>query len=150
MQGKIVSIDVKQGDAVAAGASVAVLEAMKMEHLVGASVSGRVHSVAGAPGTVLAEGEPLLFLVPEDVAGADARTENAVDPDTIRPDLAESIARHAFQSRRKPSRTRSRAGARPTSARRARTSNSSAIRAASSNMARSPSRRSAAAARSTT
>ena len=45
---------------------------MKMEHLVGATVSGRVHSIAGAPGTVLAEGEPFLFVVPEDVSAAGA------------------------------------------------------------------------------
>ena len=96
MQAKIVSIDVKVGDIVAAGAPVAVLEAMKMEHLVGASVSGRIHSIAGAPGIVLAEGEPLLFVVPEDVTVADETASAAHDPDHIRADLAESNARHAF------------------------------------------------------
>ena len=96
MQGKIVSIDVKVGDLVPAGTNVAVLEAMKMEHLVGASVSGRVHSISGAPGTVLAEGEPFLFLVPEDVSGAGEADTQTRDPDFIRSDLAESNARHAL------------------------------------------------------
>ncbi len=96
MQAKIISIDVKVGDVVAAGASVAVLEAMKMEHLVGAAVSGRVHSIAGAPGAVLAEGEPLMFLTPEDVTVAGAAAPQARDPEFIRPDLAESNTRHAF------------------------------------------------------
>jgi acetyl/propionyl-CoA carboxylase alpha subunit len=96
MQAKIVSIDVKVGDTVAAGAPVAVLEAMKMEHLVGASVSGRIHSIAGAPGIVLAEGEPLLFVMPEDVAVADEAAGAVHDPDHIRADLAESNSRHAF------------------------------------------------------
>ena len=96
MQGKVVGIAVAPGDTVRKGAAVAVLEAMKMEHLVGASVSGRVHSIASSPGTVLLEGEPLIFLSPEDVAGPDAAAQAAADPDAIRPDLAESIARHAF------------------------------------------------------
>jgi acetyl/propionyl-CoA carboxylase alpha subunit/acetyl-CoA carboxylase carboxyltransferase component len=96
MQGKIISIDVKSGDIVAVGTSVAVLEAMKMEHLVGASVSGRVHSIAGAPGIVLAEGEPFLFLIPEDVTVAGETALEARDPDFIRSDLAESTTRHAF------------------------------------------------------
>jgi len=96
MQGKIVSIDVKVGDVVAVGASVGVLEAMKMEHLVAASVSGRVHSIAGAPGVVLAEGEPLLFLSREDVTVAGAAAQATRDPDFIRPDLAESVTRHGY------------------------------------------------------
>jgi acetyl-CoA carboxylase carboxyltransferase component len=96
MQGKIVSIDVKPGDEVRRGASVAVLESMKMEHLVAASVSGRVHSLAHQPGTVLFEGEALLYLAPEDVAGAEASVAQKADPDFIRPDLAESNTRHAF------------------------------------------------------
>ena len=96
MQGKIVTIDVKIGDSVAAGTPVAVLEAMKMEHLVGAPVSGRVHSIAGTPGAVLAEGEPVLFLLPQDVMAGGEAAQAARDPDFIRADLAESNARHAF------------------------------------------------------
>ncbi len=96
MQGKIVSIDVKPGDTVRKGMPVAVLESMKMEHLVGAAISGRVHSLAHAPGTVLFEGDALLFLSPEEVASEAQDTHTVVDPDFIRPDLAESNARHAF------------------------------------------------------
>jgi acetyl/propionyl-CoA carboxylase alpha subunit len=96
MQGKIVSIDVAPGDTVRKGAPVAVLEAMKMEHLVGAAVSGRVHSLGPKPGTVLFEGEALLFLTPETVAGAEEAAAVAADPDVIRADLEESNARHAF------------------------------------------------------
>ncbi|MBV9044428.1 MAG: carbamoyl-phosphate synthase large subunit, partial [Alphaproteobacteria bacterium] len=96
MQGKIVSIDVKPGDVVHKGANVAVLESMKMEHLVGAAVSGRVHSVAHAPGTVLFEGDALVFVTPEDVGASAADAHKIVDPDFIRPDLEESITRHAF------------------------------------------------------
>jgi acetyl/propionyl-CoA carboxylase alpha subunit len=96
MQGKVVSIDVAPGDAVRKGVAVAVLEAMKMEHLVAVAVSGRVHSIAAAPGTVLFEGDPLIFLSPEDVAAAGSEAQAAADPDAIRPDLADANARHAF------------------------------------------------------
>ncbi len=96
MLGKVVSVDVKPGDIVRKGASVGVLEAMKMEHLIGASVSGRVHSIAAAPGTVLNENDALLFIQPEEVAKEARGAEKAADPNAIRPDLAESIERHGF------------------------------------------------------
>jgi acetyl-CoA carboxylase carboxyltransferase component/biotin carboxyl carrier protein len=96
MLGKVVSIDVRPGDLVRQGAAVAVLEAMKMEHLVGASVSGRVHSIVTEAGAVLSEAEPLLFIVPEEIAGDVEATARAVDPDLVRPDLADVLARHAF------------------------------------------------------
>ena len=96
MQAKIVSIDALPGSVVHKGASVAVLEAMKMEHLVGASVSGRVHSVATKPGDVLMEGEALLFLLPEEVAEEEETMAKDVDLDAIRPDLKEASDRHAL------------------------------------------------------
>ena len=96
MQGKVVSLSVSVGEPVQRGAPVVVLEAMKMEHLVGASVSGRVHSIVVRPGDILLEGSSLIFLSPEEMVGSDTVVEKAADLDTIRPDLAESIARHAF------------------------------------------------------
>jgi acetyl/propionyl-CoA carboxylase alpha subunit len=96
MQGKVVAISVAPGDAVPKGAPVAVLEAMKMEHLVAASASGRVQSVAAKPGDVLFEGDALVYISPEEVEASGAVAEAAADPDAIRPDLAESDARHAF------------------------------------------------------
>jgi biotin carboxyl carrier protein len=48
MQGTVVSIDVEVGDTVRAGEPVAVLEAMKMEHLVSAGRRHR-HELIAAP-----------------------------------------------------------------------------------------------------
>jgi acetyl/propionyl-CoA carboxylase alpha subunit len=96
MQGKIVSYSVAVGDLVREGAPVVVLEAMKMEHLVGAAISGRVHSIAAKPGDVLYEGGALVYLTPESVVGGTIDVEKSVDPDFIRSDLAESNARHDF------------------------------------------------------
>ncbi|MDP1631433.1 MAG: carboxyl transferase domain-containing protein [Caulobacter sp.] len=90
------SIEAAEGDLVAPGQTVAILEAMKMEHVVTASEGGRVVRIAAAKGDTLIKGQPILFLEPADVA-ADAEAEAAlVDPDHIRPDLQAVIDRHAF------------------------------------------------------
>ena len=96
MLAKVVSIEVAIGDTVAEGMPVAVLEAMKMEHLVGASQAGRVHSIAAQPGMVLNERDAILFIAPEAIVRAEVTGASAVNPNTIRPDLKESIERHAL------------------------------------------------------
>ncbi len=95
MQGKIVSLEVQTGDLVPANATVAVIEAMKMEHIISAPRSGRVHACAAAAGSVVAEGGAILFLEPCEVATGEAIQDTQSDPDVIRPDLAEAIERHA-------------------------------------------------------
>ncbi|MDT4797802.1 Acetyl-coenzyme A carboxylase carboxyl transferase subunit alpha [compost metagenome] len=94
-QGVLVSLDVQVGDAVAAGQAVAVLEAMKMEFVVKASQGGIVRALAVAPGGSLFEGAPLLFLEPAEVAGDAVQTEESLDLEHIRADLAEALERHA-------------------------------------------------------
>lgn len=90
------AISVSEGDLVRPGQALAVLEAMKMEHLVCASTGGRVLKVAAEPGRTVAEGQPLVFLEPMEVTGGEAVEAIAEDLDAIRPDLAEVIARHRF------------------------------------------------------
>jgi acetyl/propionyl-CoA carboxylase alpha subunit/acetyl-CoA carboxylase carboxyltransferase component len=96
LQGTIVLIGVVEGDLVRPGQQIAVIESMKMEHLVVAPYGGRVTKVAAGIGTTLMHGDPILFLEPADVAGAATEDEAAIDLDHIRPDLAELIARHAI------------------------------------------------------
>ncbi|MBR0758640.1 ATP-grasp domain-containing protein [Bradyrhizobium jicamae] len=96
LQGTIVAIDVAEGDLVRPGQQIAVLESMKMEHLVNAPHGGRVTRIAGGAGVTLMHGEPILFLEPADVDGHEAAEETAVDLDHIRPDLAELVARKAI------------------------------------------------------
>jgi acetyl/propionyl-CoA carboxylase alpha subunit len=62
MPGKIVSVAAAAGDAVAAGAPLVVLEAMKMEHRIEAPIAGTVERVAVAPGDVVAAGTVLLTI----------------------------------------------------------------------------------------
>lgn len=96
MQGKVVSIDVLEGDKVHAGQQIAVLEAMKMEHLVKADRSGIVRLVATAPGEVLFDGQPILFVEPAEIGDAAVAREEALDLDRIRPDLEAVRERLAF------------------------------------------------------
>jgi acetyl-CoA carboxylase carboxyltransferase component len=91
--GKLLAIDVEVGTPVARGQRFAVLEAMKMEHVLVAELSGIVRAIAAQPGTVLDAGDPVLFVEPSEVelelAGADAH----VDLDDLRADLAEVVER---------------------------------------------------------
>ncbi|WP_353940970.1 carboxyl transferase domain-containing protein [Streptomyces sp. HUAS MG91] len=96
MSGTVTSLEVRPGQLVAAGAVLLVLEAMKMEHVVRAERSGVVRAVRAEVGDTVAEGAELVLLdVTED--GPERREAVAdLDPDAVRPDLAETRARHAF------------------------------------------------------
>jgi len=92
--GVLVSLLVKEGDAVQVGQVVAVLEAMKMEFEVRATTAGRVHSLAAGEGDAVNEAAPLLFVTPGEVEGSAVATEESVDLDHIRQDLADVLDRH--------------------------------------------------------
>ncbi|MDH4148582.1 MAG: carbamoyl-phosphate synthase large subunit, partial [Acidimicrobiia bacterium] len=62
LQGTIVSLAVAVGDEVAAGQQVLVMESMKMEHVVTATVSGVVRELGVEAGDAVYEGHPLLFV----------------------------------------------------------------------------------------
>ncbi len=93
--GVLVSLEVAEGDAVATGERIAVLEAMKMEFEVKAEHSGIIRALAVIPGDAIGEGQALAFLEPAEVDGLDAHGEQAVDLAHIRADLAEVLERHA-------------------------------------------------------
>jgi acetyl-CoA carboxylase carboxyltransferase component/acetyl/propionyl-CoA carboxylase alpha subunit len=96
LQGTVVAIEVAEGDLVRPGQQIAVIESMKMEHLVDAPHGGKVTKVTASKGETLMHGEPILFLEPAEVDGDEVEEEAAVDLDHVRPDLAEVIARHAI------------------------------------------------------
>ncbi|WP_029009058.1 acetyl-CoA carboxylase family protein [Azospirillum halopraeferens] len=94
MTGLLVELRAAEGEPVRRGAALAVIEAMKMQHLIAAPVSGIVRALARVDDTV-AEGAPLAFIEPAEVDAGAVEAEETADPDAIRPDLAEAIARHA-------------------------------------------------------
>ncbi len=96
LQGTIVSLAVEQGDPVAEGQQVAVMEAMKMEHVVTSTVTGIVRMLGVAPGETVYEGHSLLFVEEAAVEVELAESATAVDLDYIRPDLAEVFERRGF------------------------------------------------------
>jgi acetyl/propionyl-CoA carboxylase alpha subunit len=96
IQGTIVAIDVAVGDEVRRGQQVAVVEAMKMEHVITAPHGGIVRGITMAPGDVVREGYPLVFIEEAEIGGGDVAAAPSQDPDHIRDDLRESEERHAL------------------------------------------------------
>ncbi|WOH49141.1 carboxyl transferase domain-containing protein [Bradyrhizobium sp. sBnM-33] len=96
LQGTIVAVDVREGDLVRPGQQIAVLESMKMEHLVTAPHGGRVTKIAADAGVTLMQDEPILFLEPAEIDAHDVAEEEDFDLDHIRSDLAELMERHAI------------------------------------------------------
>ena len=95
MQGTVVSIDVSDGDVVAVGRQLVVLESMKMEHVIAAEWSGTVASVAVEVGQTVMPGDALLLIEPgEGAVASDAAADSSIDLDHVRADLAEAIERH--------------------------------------------------------
>ena len=96
IQGTVVSVLVAVGDAVHAGQELVVMEAMKMQHIVEAAASGHVRRIAVSAGDVIVEGYPLVYVEQADLGERSAATEESIDLDHIRPDLQETIDRHAY------------------------------------------------------
>lgn len=96
IQGTIVSIDVEEGEEVVEGQQVAVVEAMKMEHVISAELSGVVREVTMSTGDIVREGFPIVFIEEAEVSGDAGVQDEAIDPDYVRPDLEENIKRHSY------------------------------------------------------
>ena len=62
MTGRVIRVDVQPGDQVEAGATLLILEAMKMENEIAAPKAGTVKDVAVAAGSRVSDGDLLLVL----------------------------------------------------------------------------------------
>ena len=94
--GRVVSINVAEGDLVCAGQTLAIIEAMKMEHEIKTNQSGYVFGLQIAIDDIVGVGDPILFLIAKEVAGSSTKSEREIDLDYIRPDLEEVIERHSY------------------------------------------------------
>ncbi len=103
MLGTIVSFSVEEGAAVQKGQQILILEAMKMQHVVAAEVSGFVRRFAAEEGDTVLEGQPLAFVEEAEVGAGDAGVAEEIDLDEVRPDLAEVNERQSLtQDKQRP------------------------------------------------
>ncbi|MEM6972273.1 MAG: biotin carboxylase N-terminal domain-containing protein [Pseudomonadota bacterium] len=79
LPGRVTALRVAAGDRVADGATLAVIEAMKMEHALTAPRDATVAMVHAAPGDHVAEGAPIITLADERPDGADTTQTAAGD-----------------------------------------------------------------------
>src|SRR5688572_22817006 len=94
MHGTVVAVQVAEGDRVAAGATLVVLEAMKMEHLVRAESAGVVEKVAVVPREAVTVVAVLVVLRPSGEQGVRREPEVGGDLEAVREDLAAVVERH--------------------------------------------------------
>ena len=97
MQGTIVAVDVRPGDAVQPGQQLMIIESMKLEHVIAAECRAVVATVAVTPGDTVHTGDRLATLEPREGAAADepAAEERPPAEGQVRPDLADVLERHA-------------------------------------------------------
>lgn len=95
MQGTVLALSVQVGDAVASGAELLVMDAMKMEHVIEAPCSGVIREIEIAPGQALFADHPLMLIEQSDAPTDANETSEIIDLDAIREDLQEAIDRHA-------------------------------------------------------
>ncbi len=94
MQGTIVTVDVVVGQQVRDGQQLMLIESMKMHHAIEASCDGIVAELIVVVGDTVADGAAVVRIEPGAVDVAEVAAEVQEDPDHVRPDLAEAVARH--------------------------------------------------------
>ena len=96
MPGSVVSIEVAPGDRVRKDQPLLILEAMKMENVIRANQTGVVLEILVREAQVIS-GEQIIFLLePVEDADSNMETGEQIDPDYIRPDLAEVNQRRSY------------------------------------------------------
>lgn len=94
MQSTIVSFEVAVGEVVRKGQDVAVLNAMKMEHVLKAPVAGAVQRLNAAPGDTVVAGQVLMVIEATDHGDEHGAAAQEVNLEHVRPDLARMLDRH--------------------------------------------------------
>jgi acetyl/propionyl-CoA carboxylase alpha subunit/acetyl-CoA carboxylase carboxyltransferase component len=95
MTGVLAAVTVAEGEDVGEGAQLALLEAMKLEHVLRAETGGVVRAILQPAGAQVKEGEALLVIEPREIAGGEQALAAGADPDHIRDDLAAVRARQS-------------------------------------------------------
>ncbi|HEY5105662.1 MAG TPA: carboxyl transferase domain-containing protein [Caulobacteraceae bacterium] len=93
LQGTLISLEVEVGAVIRAGEPLAIMEAMKMEHVVVAPVSGFVRAFAALPGDTVFEGHAMAFIEEADIGEEASAAGETIDLEFVRPDLAAVLDR---------------------------------------------------------
>jgi len=97
MLGRVLEVSVQVGDVVHAGQALAVLDAMKMEHLITSEQAGRVQQLRISAGQQVQQGAILLLLEHAEIdSNGNHVTDQKHDPRAIRPDLQRLLEREQF------------------------------------------------------
>ncbi|CAG2131600.1 acetyl-CoA carboxylase family protein [Cupriavidus numazuensis] len=96
LTGRVVEIAVGLDEIVKPGQTVAVLDAMKMEHAITAECGGRVVDLRLEKGALAAEGQILIVVEQVEAEGVAVDAAQKADPNAIRADLQRVLDRHAF------------------------------------------------------
>lgn len=94
--GVVVALMAEPGDSVAPGQTLAIVEAMKMEFEVVSDTGGTLVDCLTETGDAVREGQSLFHLRPDGQQRAGSVSEEALDLDYIRADLAQVRDRHAY------------------------------------------------------
>ena len=78
MQGTIIEMSVAEGDLVHKGQEMIVMDAMKMEHVIQAPVSGEIVMVTADVGDAIVEDHPILFISEQEVSEGERRDRKSV------------------------------------------------------------------------
>lgn len=97
LQGTITELLVGEGDLVFEGQEIAVMDAMKMEHVVQAPLAGEVVLITVEPNDTILEEHPIVFIEARAVSEGDKGQAAEKDLDYIRPDLEEAMTRHGYK-----------------------------------------------------
>ncbi|MGH1373431.1 MAG: carboxyl transferase domain-containing protein [Cellvibrionaceae bacterium] len=93
MQAVVVSVDFEIGDAVIKGQTLAIVEAMKMEHVVVAPASGKVTSIEVESGDSIFEAAPIVCLDADESDEQHISEQQQFEIDLVRQDLQEFFTR---------------------------------------------------------
>ncbi len=95
MQAQVVELAVSEGESVIQGQTLAVVEAMKMEHVVTATVSGVVQRVIGILGQTVQEQSVMICIAPDNAEDQKTSEQHTINIESIRQDLDELLQRKA-------------------------------------------------------
>jgi acetyl/propionyl-CoA carboxylase alpha subunit/acetyl-CoA carboxylase carboxyltransferase component len=96
LQGTIIEVSIANDTAVIQGQQLAIMEAMKMEHVIQAPLNGTVKVISISAGDTIVEDFCMFIIDPSDDQSTTETKEIAVDLNHIRPDLQEALDRHAL------------------------------------------------------